>query len=122
MKFRRILAGAAGMVVLLVSACAPSSSSDAAFWGAFAQGVSRASSPAPAPAPGTISSAIVGTFEGFAYGRVYRLVNGQVWRQTEYYTWYRYAYRPTVLIYRDGARYRMLVDGIDRTVSVTRLR
>jgi len=69
-----------------------------------------------------MSSYISGAFEGFAYDRVYALTNGTVWQQTEFYSWYRYAYRPKVLIYQDGARYRMLVEGIDRPVTVVRLR
>ena len=69
-----------------------------------------------------MSSTISGTFEGLEYGRVFVLSNGQVWQQSEYYTRYRYAYNPSVLIYRDGSRLRMLVDGIERPVSVVRLR
>ena len=42
-------------------------------------------------------------------------------RPSNEYT-YHYAYRPEVLIYRPGSRYKMKVEGIDETISLVRLK
>ena len=64
----------------------------------------------------TINSRIEGEFEGYEYGNVYRLTNGQVWQQTSSTYNYSYKYRPRVTI-RNG---EMRVDGMSRSVRVTR--
>ena len=68
-----------------------------------------------------IESRVDGEFEGWEGETIVKLANGQVWEQSEYYYRYRYAYRPEVLIYRSGGRYKMLVEGIDKAVRVVRL-
>lgn len=69
-----------------------------------------------------VESVIVSDFNGFSHGNVYRLRNGQLWQQTEFYTWYRYWYYPSVIIYSSGGSYKMLVEGIDHPVTVRRVR
>jgi len=69
-----------------------------------------------------IESRIDGDFEGWEGETVIKLMNGQIWQQTEYYYHYHYAYMPSVLIYRSGGRYKMKVDGIDKAVGVTQLK
>jgi PKD repeat protein len=76
----------------------------------------------PAPPSGTIESVIVSDFDGFEYGNIYELANGQIWQQTEAYFWFYYAFRPQVLIYSLQGQTKMQVDGIDHAVTVTRIR
>lgn len=69
-----------------------------------------------------VESQIDGDFEGWEGETVVKLMNGQVWEQTEYYYHYHYAFMPSVLIYKSGGQFKMKVDGIDKAVGVTRLR
>ena len=69
-----------------------------------------------------IESVIDGTFEGFEGETIVKLINGQIWQQTEYYYYYWYAFMPEVLIYKDGSNYKMKVDGIDKSIRVMRLK
>lgn len=88
---------------------------------------------APAPKPPTpdggpstsasvIESRIDGDFEGWEGDTVVSLTNGQIWKQTEYHYTYHYAYSPRVVIYRSGGSYKMKVDGVERAISVERLK
>lgn len=72
--------------------------------------------------PDSIESKIDGDFEGWDGETVVKLVNGQIWQQSEYYYTYHYAYRPDVLVFKNGSGYRMKVDGVDKAVGVTRLK
>lgn len=69
----------------------------------------------------TIESRIEGASTGWDGSTIVKLVNGQIWQQTEYFYRYRYCYRPRVTIARNGP-YRMTIEGIDRAVRVERLR
>jgi hypothetical protein len=69
-----------------------------------------------------IESQIDGDFEGFEGETILKLVNGQVWQQSEYLYQYHYSFMPKVFIYKQGATYKMKVDGIDKSIGVTRLR
>ena len=73
-------------------------------------------------APAVIETRIDGDFEGWEGETVVRLMNGQVWQQTEFHFHYHYAFMPRVLIYRSGGGYKMKVDGVEKAVGVTRLR
>lgn len=108
--------GVALLSVLWLAACTPSASD--AFWGGFYSGYYGTTS----TTTGAVQSNIVSRFNGFSHGNVYQLANGQIWQQTEFYSWYWYAYRPEVVIYSSYGTYRMLVQGIDHEVTVTRLR
>jgi hypothetical protein len=70
----------------------------------------------------TIESNVDGDFEGWEGETIVKLINGQIWQQTEYYYHYHYAYGPEVLIYRSGGGYKMKVEGIEKPVMVSRLR
>lgn len=48
--------------------------------------------------------------------------NGQVWRQAEFGYHYHYGYAPKVVIYQDGVRYRMSVEGVTPTILVERVK
>ena len=72
--------------------------------------------------PTLIESQIDGEFEGWQGETVVKLMNGQIWQQVEYWYHYHYAYMPRVLIVRNGAGYRMKVEGIEKAVGVERLK
>jgi hypothetical protein len=72
--------------------------------------------------PTVIESVVDGETEGFEGETIFKLANGQIWQQAEYYYNYHYAYGPKVLIISDGTAYKMRLDGIDRTVKVKRLK
>jgi hypothetical protein len=69
-----------------------------------------------------IESQIDGDFEGWQGETVVKLMNGQIWKQTDYYYHYHYAFMPRVLVYKSGAGYKMIVDGIDKPVGVIQLK
>jgi hypothetical protein len=81
----------------------------------------RPSGPA-APSPTVVEAKIDGEFEGWEGETIVKLMNGQIWQQSEYYYHYHYSYAPDVLIYRSGGGYKMKVEGVDRAVGVKRLR
>ena len=68
-----------------------------------------------------IKSSVDGDFEGFEGDTIIRLLNGQIWRQTEYYYEYTYSFMPAVTIFKSDAGFKMKVDGIDKAVSVEKL-
>ena len=69
-----------------------------------------------------IESQIDGEFSGFEGETIIKLMNGQIWQQSEYYYYYHYSYMPSVLIYQSGTIFKMKVDGIDKAISVIRLK
>jgi hypothetical protein len=75
-----------------------------------------------APSPGVIETQINGEFTGWDGDTIFELTNGQIWQQDSYAYTYHYAYRPKVLIYYVGGRYKMTVEGVDGFIYVTRLK
>jgi hypothetical protein len=61
------------------------------------------------------------TFAGFNHGNIYRLDNGQVWEQTEFYIYHYISIMPNVIIWNDGVTDMMKVEGIAKAVSVRKL-
>jgi hypothetical protein len=74
------------------------------------------------PSISVIESQIEGDFEGWEGETIVKLTNGQIWQQSEYYYYYRYAFMPKVLIFKSGGVYKMKVEGVEKPVGVTRLR
>jgi len=72
--------------------------------------------------PSLIESKIDDEFEGYDYGNVYKLRNGQIWQQTGSRYRYRYKYAPDVIIFRRDGSYHMQVEGMDDSVAVERLK
>jgi hypothetical protein len=68
-----------------------------------------------------IKSKIDGEFSGWEGETLVKLINGQVWQQTEYWYHYHYAYMPKVTITTDGG-YKMSVEGVPKPVRVERLK
>ena len=77
---------------------------------------------ASAQLPNVIESQIDGNFEGWEGETVVKLMNGQIWQQSEYYYHYHYAFMPKVLIYKSSGVYKMKVEGIKKTVRVIQLK
>lgn len=69
-----------------------------------------------------IESQIDGDFEGWEGETIVKLMNGQIWQQSEYVYSYHYTFMPKVVIYKSGSVYKMIVDGIDKAVGVIRLK
>ena len=69
-----------------------------------------------------IESRIDGAFKGWNGDTIVKLTNGQVWQQSQYYYKYRYSFMPEVMIIKTGNSYKMLVDGIDKSVGVKRIK
>ena len=78
--------------------------------------------PATNVGAGEIASQINGTFNGWSGETVVKLVNGQIWQQSEYHYTYHYAFMPNVFIYRSGGGHKMKVDGVEKPVAVTQLK
>jgi len=72
--------------------------------------------------PSVVETQVDGEFNGWEGETIVKLMNGQIWQQTEYYYHYHYAYMPKALVYRSGGDYKMKVDGVDKAVGVERLR
>jgi hypothetical protein len=72
--------------------------------------------------PDTIESTIDGEFEGWTGDTIFKLSNGEIWEQSSYAYTYHYAYMPKVLIYKSNELYKMKVDGVDKTIYVTRIK
>jgi hypothetical protein len=68
-----------------------------------------------------IKSKIDGEFSGWEGETLVKLVNGQVWQQTEYWYHYHYAYMPRVTITNDGG-WKMTIEGVPKSVRVERLK
>ena len=56
---------------------------------------------------------IDGDFNGWEGETIYKLRDGHVIQQTDYHYHYHYAYAPQVIIYSDGAGYKIIVRGDD---------
>ena len=69
-----------------------------------------------------IESKIDGDFEGWEGETIVKLMNGQIWQQTEYHYHYHYAFMPEVLIFKSGSGHKMWVKGVEKAVSVERLK
>jgi len=70
----------------------------------------------------TVEGRIDGDFEGWEGETIVKLMNGEIWQQTEYYYYYHYAYSPKVTIVKSGSTYKMKVDGVSKAVGVVKLK
>jgi hypothetical protein len=71
---------------------------------------------------GVVESSINGNFDGWTGDTIFKLQNGQIWQQSSFAYIYHWAFSPKVTIYKSGATYKMKVDGVDSTISVTRIK
>jgi hypothetical protein len=72
--------------------------------------------------PSLIESQIDGDFEGWEGETIVKLMNGQIWQQSEYHYNYHYAFMPKVMVFKSDSGYKMKVEGTDRAVGVTQLK
>jgi hypothetical protein len=72
--------------------------------------------------PAVIESKIDGDFECWDGETIFKLMNGQIWQQASYAYKYCYKFMPSVTIYRTNGRYKMIVDGVDGSIYVTRIK
>lgn len=80
----------------------------------------RSSEPSSAIPEGTVvESRLEGKFEGYDYGNIYRLTNGQLWEQASATYRYRYRYRPEVWIVQQDGLFRMRIEPLDEWITVT---
>ena len=69
-----------------------------------------------------VESTISGEIEGWDGDTIFKLDNGQIWKQAAYDYTYFYAYRPEVTIYQTSAGCRMKVEDETETVLVKRIK
>jgi hypothetical protein len=69
-----------------------------------------------------IESKIDGDFNGFENDMIFILQNGQIWKQTSFDIKVAYKYCPDVVIYKSGTKYKMFIPGIDKIVTVERIK
>ena len=65
-----------------------------------------------------ISARIDGDFDGFDYGKLFLLNNGQVWKQVEFHIHIAARVNPGVLLFKENGSWKLKVDGHDRAVRV----
>ena len=65
-----------------------------------------------------ISSRIKGEFEGWDGDTIFLLDNGQVWKQSAYAYFYKYAYRPEVTIIPNKSGHLLKVEGVSKLLPV----
>jgi hypothetical protein len=63
-----------------------------------------------------------GVFSGLQYGNIYKMGNGQIWKQTDFYINVHVAVMPKVTIWQNGTLYNMKVEGIDKAVTVQQIK
>jgi len=68
-----------------------------------------------------IEAIVVNDFDGFEYGKIFKLDNGQIWEQEEFYIYTGIYTWSKVTIWHNGVVYKMKVNGIDKSVTVHQL-
>ncbi|MFD2157523.1 hypothetical protein ACFSW8_01275 [Rubritalea tangerina] len=71
---------------------------------------------------GAIESKIDGEFNGWEGETIVKLMNGQIWQQTDFQMKITYKFMPKVTIYQSNGITKMIVDGTNKAVAVTRLK
>jgi len=69
-----------------------------------------------------IEAQIDGEFKGFEGQTIFKLTNGQIWQQSEYYYYYHYSYSPKVVILKSGPLYKFLVEGVPKPIGAVRIK
>ena len=73
------------------------------------------------PVNNALVSQLNDSWDGWDGDTIIELVNGQIWKQSQYHYEYTYSYRPNVVIYiRNGSAYAS-VEGSDTHVGVVRV-
>ncbi len=72
------------------------------------------------PTSDYIESYITSDFDGYDYGNIYKLANGQTWKQVVPYIYIYIWIMPKVIIYKDGLVYKMKVKDL-KEITVERI-
>ena len=76
----------------------------------------------PSTSSNIIESRIDGEFNGWTGDTLFKLLNGQIWKQAEYNYKYAYKYGPKVTIVNTSSGWLMTVEGVDKTIKVIRVK
>jgi hypothetical protein len=68
-----------------------------------------------------IETQIKEEFNGWEGETIFKMDNGQIWKQFTYAYKYHYSYKPSVLIYEYNGSWILKVDGVDETIQVTQI-
>ena len=66
----------------------------------------------------TVESRVDEEFNGWTGETIVKLRNGQIWQQSQFYYYYRYAYAPNVIVYPIDGVMKMKVEGVAEAVPV----
>lgn len=66
-------------------------------------------------------SKINGEFYGWAGDTIFQLMNGTLWKQHKYEYRYTYMYCPNAKIWKDGSKYYLDVDGMNKMLQVVKI-
>jgi len=78
--------------------------------------------PQPVDTPDHIESRIAGTFNGFHSGAIFKLENGQVWKETDSVDFDTRRDQPKVYIKKSWSGYLMRVEGYGKQAFVQRIK
>ena len=78
--------------------------------------------PAGSRAECDVESTVDGEFEGWDGETLIKLMNGQIWEQSEYHYEYLYSYMPRVTVFRSRGQCKMWIEGADEPVGVRRVK
>jgi hypothetical protein len=68
-----------------------------------------------------LQSKIKGSFKGWNRNHIFELINGTIWLQIKYKYQYKYRYRPEAIIFRDGSKYYIQVEGMNDMIEVKKI-
>ncbi len=69
-----------------------------------------------------IETQIDGEFEGWEGDTIFKMINGQIWQQSNYQYMYHYAYSPEVFIYEYRGSWILKVEDVDETIEVIQIK
>ena len=76
----------------------------------------------PAVTSSIVESRIDGEFTGWTGDTLFKLMNGQIWKQAEYNYKYSYKYSPKVTIVNTSSGWIMTVEGVDKSIKVIKIK
>lgn len=68
-----------------------------------------------------IEALVINEFDGLEHGKIFKLDNGQIWEQEEFYIYTGIFIMPKVTIWHNGVVFKMKIDGVDKPVTVQQL-
>ena len=74
------------------------------------------------PPAEVVHTCIDGEFEGWQGDTIFKLCNGHIWQQASWAWHWHWAYRPEVVIVHTSGGYKMVVEGVEGSIYVKRLK